>query len=403
MTHRLSLVGGNVSDHIMIQEARDARWHLADPASMPDEQALHEYVHIEPDLLPLREMGERISPLMIIGHELTLPTGGGILDLLAIDRDGLPTIIEFKLKKNADIKRKVVGQVLEYAAYLWKLSYDVLDTEVAREYFNSKACKQPQMHGLALAAAIEHFNMAQQSSPDWDVESFVNNADANLKQGRFRLIVVVDEAIPELRRTIDYLNAMQTVFQIVCVEMRYYATDHGTHVFVPVVVAGRFASRQPEKTESTVHQWDEASFMETLADKKGPGAQLAAQALLAWGEKYTGRIKWGTGVQYGSFSVIARKTKERLVNVLTIWTNGWAQINFDYARYYTPFDNEQTRREWLERLNAIKGVHLPDKAINGVPSISLGEVLANEDNIKQFTSVMEWVIDQLNHAHGSDE
>jgi hypothetical protein len=90
--------------------------------------------------------------------------------------------------------------------------------------------------------------------------------------------------------------------------------------------------------------------------------------------------------------------------VLTVWTNGWAQINFGYVRYRTPFDDEQKRREWLLRLKAIKGVdHLPDKAMNGYPGISLADVLASEDTFKQFTSVMEWVIDQLNQTHSSDE
>lgn len=385
-----------MSDRIMIQDAQDTKWHLASPTAMPDERTLHEHIHKDPSLLPLREMGENTSSLMIIGHEVTLSSGGGTLDLMAIDRAGLPTIIEFKLKKNADIKRKVVGQVLEYAAYLWQISYEKLDTAVARAYFNSDHCQEPKRRDLSLAEAMEHFNQEQFDSADWGAESFREQVNQNLRQGRFRLVIVVDEAIPELRRTVDYLNATRPAFHTVCVEMRYFATEHGTRVFVPTVVAGHLASHEPEPPESTPHLWDETSFMETLDEKKGPDARRTAQALLMWGKKYTGQIKWGTGVQYGSFSVIVRKSKERSTNVLTVWTNGWAQINFDYVRYYTPFDDEQKRREWLSRLNAIKGVHLLDKAMNGTPSISLADVLANEDSFKQFTSVMEWVIDQLN-------
>jgi len=41
-------------------------------------------------------------------------------------------IVETKLERNAEIRRKVIGQVLEYAAHLWGMQSDEFD------YFFSK-------------------------------------------------------------------------------------------------------------------------------------------------------------------------------------------------------------------------------------------------------------------------
>lgn len=52
--------------------------------------------------------------------------GSGFTDLLAFTADGDIVRVECKLEANTEIKRKVIGQILEYAAFLWQMSYEEL-------------------------------------------------------------------------------------------------------------------------------------------------------------------------------------------------------------------------------------------------------------------------------------
>ncbi len=47
-----------------------------------------------------------------------MATKAGYIDVLCIDGDGVLTVIETKLARNSQIRREVVGQVLEYVAQL---------------------------------------------------------------------------------------------------------------------------------------------------------------------------------------------------------------------------------------------------------------------------------------------
>jgi hypothetical protein len=75
----------------------------------------------------LRECSRRRSfggPEFLIGaREFGLP-GSGSTDLVAVAADGSILVAECKLAKNDEIKREVIGQILEYGAYLWRMSYE---------------------------------------------------------------------------------------------------------------------------------------------------------------------------------------------------------------------------------------------------------------------------------------
>jgi hypothetical protein len=62
----------------------------------------------------------------VFTREAGLP-GSGFTDLVGVDAQGSILIVETKLARNGEIRRKVIGQVLEYAAYLWGMSFDDLD------------------------------------------------------------------------------------------------------------------------------------------------------------------------------------------------------------------------------------------------------------------------------------
>src|SRR4051812_29373372 len=59
----------------------------------------------------------------VVAREVQTPQGGRV-DVVSVDQDGIITLCECKLEKNAGSRREVLGQVLEYAGAFAGMSYD---------------------------------------------------------------------------------------------------------------------------------------------------------------------------------------------------------------------------------------------------------------------------------------
>ena len=89
-------------------------WSTPAVTSYTAESHLQEVLAGQPSLLP----GVSSSPVAV----RELQTGAGPLDVVVIDADGQITLVECKLASNAQIRREIVGQVLDYASSLWRMS-----------------------------------------------------------------------------------------------------------------------------------------------------------------------------------------------------------------------------------------------------------------------------------------
>src|SRR5665648_722837 len=73
-----------------------------------------------PDLIPGDQIdSENPRRWLYIGEEVHFPTLGGgdlRLDLLFLDQDGIPTLVELKRSENNELNRDVASQILEYEA-----------------------------------------------------------------------------------------------------------------------------------------------------------------------------------------------------------------------------------------------------------------------------------------------
>jgi hypothetical protein len=167
----------------------------------------------------------------VIAREVVMPDGGKI-DILAVDADGVITVCECKLQKNAGIRREVVGQVIEYAANLDGMSLREFRTRVEARM------------GRDLVDA-----MADRATEEWDRDVWLDEIVARLEEGTFRLVVAVDEMSPTLKRTILYLNAHSSL-PVLAVEL--LRGRHGdTEVLVPTVFADEQARRKVPTPSST--------------------------------------------------------------------------------------------------------------------------------------------------------
>ena len=183
--------------------------------SFRKEEDLQEIVKKFPEIIPLEEINEDFDPLLVIGREFSL-MGAGSIDLLAIDTNGLITIIEFKLEINADI-RKVVAQVIEYAANLWEMSYHDLNEKV-RDYFKSNRSAINALKNKTLVQAVKWYfdKNKKEETEDFLTEDFITTVSNNLQKGEFRLIIFCDNVDDRTKRTVEYLNSLSNL-DIYCV------------------------------------------------------------------------------------------------------------------------------------------------------------------------------------------
>ena len=84
-----------------------------------DERAFQKMLADHPELLCGDEADA--EAYLLVGRELHIPhgdegSGRGLLDHLFLDRAGVPTLVELKRSTDPGIRRKVVGQMLDYAA-----------------------------------------------------------------------------------------------------------------------------------------------------------------------------------------------------------------------------------------------------------------------------------------------
>ena len=209
-----------------------------------DEETIQRIFNDNPDVIPVDDLG--LSELMVVGREATLESGWA--DLLAVTRSGEILIIEFKNQGNAQARREVVGQLLDYGAALWKKcpSYDLFDKATAKPYFGSTYCKDRRLKDkLSLeAAAIEFFEFAaadEQSGTADDLARFKNGIEATLKNGDFVYVIVCPDIPVSARSIIEYLAVSKSI-RMYGVEIEYFKKGE-TEIFVPRGIA--FGVRSP--------------------------------------------------------------------------------------------------------------------------------------------------------------
>src|SRR4051812_23438873 len=84
------------------------------------EARLQELLATYPDLLTGDASGDGARRWLLVSREVALLSEGGTsgvwsVDHLFLDADAIPTLVEVKRSTNSQIRREVVGQMLDYA------------------------------------------------------------------------------------------------------------------------------------------------------------------------------------------------------------------------------------------------------------------------------------------------
>jgi hypothetical protein len=374
---------------ILVYDSQEGRWRGLDDSGFKDENEMRKLVQEHPEVLPLDDIAAGTAPIMVIGRNCPLP--GGKADVIGVDEDGLLTIIQCRLSPQEGSMGLPVGQILGYAAALWGRSYDEFEADVLRP---SGGVAKPGTRGAdSLSDAMSEFRAAKQreagarEEDGWTRERFTENVATNLRLGKCRLVIVVEEADNELRRTIDYLNTVgRNPFRVYCCELKYFY-HKDARILMPrlVGVSTTFDSEE--------EGWSRDRFLRAL---KGAGKGAAAEVmadLLTWSEENAEELQWSRGGKTGAFTFCLAHGDSPLP-VFAAKSDGTIQIRFDALAAAV---KKQGREDFAGRLAAIEGVRFPKSDLGGAPHFEASLLHANQ-GLGEFKKAILWMATDLRAA-----
>ncbi|HSH58609.1 MAG TPA: hypothetical protein VK988_03000 [Acidimicrobiales bacterium] len=251
------------------------------------------------------------------------------MDNLYVSPAGEITVVEAKLWRNPEARRKVVGQVLDYAAALRRMTYEDLDARVGE--------------GTARRSIWDIVRTSEHVPPAHTQAAFTDTVSANLRTGRFLLLVVGDGIRSGLHRLADLLSQHPTLgFHLELVELRVYDTPVGDRIVVPSLV-GR--SEEVVRAVISITKADEADVCvsaETPAEAPPSKRNLAsledyvlrasekmeptrAEAIADLARWWQGEL--GGTIRFGASSIAfwARSPHGTAASVMSVYLDGTAQ------------------------------------------------------------------------------
>ena len=185
-----------------------------------DEGWVQGLIHRFPQALPLAEIEPRFESVMPVCVELSTAVGNA--DNLFVTAAGDLVLVECKLWRNPEARRKVIAQVIDYAHCLSRWSYQDLEEAVSK----------------ARGSKIALFDIVT-GKLGGDEAAFVDAVSRNLRYGRILLLIVGDGIREEMGTLTDYLQGHAGIhFTVGLVELMVYELPgSGQHVVLPRVLA----------------------------------------------------------------------------------------------------------------------------------------------------------------------
>lgn len=193
-------------------------------AAGPDavsEATIQQLIHDHPNCLPIAEIDAMFRDPVPICTELNTPAGP--IDNFMVTPSGLPVLVECKLWRNPEMRRQVVSQILDYAKELSRWSSSDLQREASRR------------RGRAGNVLLE---LVREAGHQVDEAEFNDALTANLRRGRFLLLIVGDGIREGVEAITEYLQIHAGLhFTLGLVELPIFKMSNGDRMLVPRVLA----------------------------------------------------------------------------------------------------------------------------------------------------------------------
>ena len=248
-----------------------------------DEDELQKLLAEHPELLD----GEQVRPenprrWLLIKREKGIAESSDTgsrwsLDHLIVDQDAVPTLVEVKRGSNPEIRRTIVGQMLEYAA------------NAARTWTGDEL--RQTFEDAAAAAKLdpdEELGRLLQADGELDADGFWEKVATNLTATRLRLLFVADEIPDTLERIVMFLNAQMPNIEVLAVEIKQFRGE-STQTLVPRVL-GRVSSAPTHRSSGSRQRLTRETFLDDFTDDE---ERNAAQRLLDVARDSGASFEWG--------------------------------------------------------------------------------------------------------------
>ncbi len=339
------------------------------------------------ELLP----GRQIKPddprrWLLVRREMPVPdpntTGNRwSVDLFVVDQEGTPTFVECKRFRDSRSRREVIGQMFDYAAngnYYW-------DKEIVRSMLEQEASLK--------SVPLDEYVFSIAPTTGDSVEDFLEAIEANLREGQVRLVFFMEEAPLELKSIVDFLNRQMERTEVLIIEAKQYDKD-GIRFVLPTLFGYTEEARRVKRSvvvqSGNRRQWNESQFFEEITKNLVTKDVEVIKRIFKSSKDEGYLIKWGTGKQRGSFSVVAPSFSGR--SVFSIFTDGQLWLSF---KWLNESDEIIKHRDALaEKYKNLLGSVLPEDANERFVNLKkdkwidkgdrivavIGEVLAYKDS-----------------------
>jgi len=318
-----------------------------------DERELQRIVGNAPDLVD-----EYNKLYTVCGVENELRIIAGNIDLFMISETGDVVVVETKLARNRESRREVIAQIIDYISSLAELSYYELDNATKNR----------------LGEVIDDIET------EIDLPKII---DDNLRNGRIKLIIAVDESNENLTRLTQFL-ADHTDFAVGLVEIRKYK-DSDRELYVSTDIVKRSEAQESKRItgDSEGEKAKHIVLLDEIAEK--------------WNEKYPEMLATyiGSYVRYRQISILPLP-KQYHYEFLT-YKNGYVLVRFDNEFTENPMQSARVSNAMKQFDGAKLSVQNNTYAIefrNSRSKHATGQLVVRIEkrNISETVSIMEKLI-----------
>jgi hypothetical protein len=189
-----------------------------------NEDWLQNLMYRHPDILPVGEIDNSYSGMVPVCREMT--TTAGSIDVVYVTPDGRPVIVEAKLWRNPEARRKVLAQILDYARDLTRWDFEKFDAAVRQA-----------RHGEDGGAHKGLLELMGYGADTTEAARFHDSLTRSLRRGDLLLLIVGDGIREGVGAITDFLEGQGSLhFTFGLVEMAVFRMPDGSQLVQPRIL-----------------------------------------------------------------------------------------------------------------------------------------------------------------------
>ena len=225
-------------------------------------QAEHEEVLLEDWLESNPDGIVEDGKLLIIGRQVATNLGG-LIDLIAVDRQGSVVVVELKRNRTP---RDTLAQALEYASYAARLDTHQLEM-ILCTYLSDDSVNLAEHHR-------EYFELEGGEAPAFNKDQ--------------RIVIVGQRVTSEIRQTASFLRSKG--IRVSCIQFSFFQANGGTRLLSQEIVVGNESDKPVQVTSSSLPTITATEFMAVLDDN----GKTVFSRLLSFAREKSMPVRWGT-------------------------------------------------------------------------------------------------------------